>query len=306
MNLTDKLIEKRNESQETGLEFLKQSQKLLGDTSVKENMLLKDIGLGEHIKVAESKVEEQILHETFTQKYEGDIFKLEDIEKVAMEYRLFMKPAKFYRGKIPNDLGAVVLRLVEKHNLSINDSHHSDSGKFYVLAPPTMFSNARTIGDKVNMILAETSRDTKKFFESVKDPDPVIFYKVGDNHFMLLKQWGADFTIGRRILGALTQSNVLAKWGMLLAPIFALLAVIRFFVYGSAKGWFLVQGTGFWANGFAGIGMLVSIVFLIGLFATCWYPLGAKDAWYMINNWSTKSHFERLRRHFGRTDGREL
>lgn len=35
----------------------------------------------------------------------------------------------------------------------------------------------------------------------MRNPDPMIFYRTDEQHFVLLKKWGSDFTLVRRLFG---------------------------------------------------------------------------------------------------------
>lgn len=240
VSITSKLKEFREGRQQEGEALLNESQKLLADVSAEENRVLKEIGLGKHLKQAEDKVEEALLHKEFTTRYEGEIFHYNDLRKIGLKYRLFMKVASEYRGKIPPDLGAIVLRLAKKHNLNINDSYNSDKGRFFIMAPPAMFDDYASPWDKFKKYIGDIENSIKEFF--AEQQDPVIFYKVGKDHYMLLKQWGGDFGPFRRALGLLTETKAFG----ILATVFLLYQYVRLWI-GTYK--YFEETVGLWVKG---------------------------------------------------------
>ena len=209
-NLIKELEKSKERRLDNSEEFLTDIKLLMGSNATKEIEVLKVIGLDEHITVAEKHTEKILLNKIYTEKFkeEGIVFNFDEILDLGMKYRLFLKQANMYRGVIPNDLGAIVLRMKEKYNLNINNSNNSDRSKFMILAPPSQFTDFKRLDEKVydNLIGFEESR--KSFVKSFQDP--ILFYRIDREHFLLLKKWGSDFTIGRYLLGLVTRQGVIA------------------------------------------------------------------------------------------------
>lgn len=212
-----------------GQMFLDASKQLLSANEAREKSILSSLGLNGHLVAAETAYEKVLIKNKHKEKFSQDIYTLEDIKSLALDYRLYFRSTHEYRGNIPNDLGICLSKLFAKHNL--DTSQYQDGRAFFILAPPAMFKEYTTPKDKVKSFFENWSKDTKAWVDSQRDP--VLFYKIDDNHYMLVKSWGKTFTPYRRALGFLSKNwvvNVLT------------VAILSSFVY--AGLWLLIAGTG--------------------------------------------------------------
>lgn len=194
----EKEKQQRVKEQNNHIDFAKQ---LLSSNEVQEREVLRGLGLDDHLVKGEMQQELSILDKKYQEEYEGKIFHINEIYKIGMKYRLYLKTANLYRGVIPADIGSIILRMKEKHNLHLDRrSNNSDTGKFFILAPPDMFKDYSTFGEKVVKLFTDVNEARKEAIRK-READPCMFYQIDDKHFKLIKKWGSDFTLILRIKG---------------------------------------------------------------------------------------------------------
>lgn len=165
--------------------FVSEVKQLMEGTAQKERDILKEIGLGHNIIESEKQTEALIGFKSLEKEFDGEVYTISQIKYLALKYNLKFLPTKLFQGAVAPELGAVLVRFKEKHNLSEWDVKQ----KFYILAP-------------------------EKMFKLVPKPiDPLLFYRVEDRRFnepvyKLVHKWGNDFTIARRISGILNGSDL--------------------------------------------------------------------------------------------------
>lgn len=108
--------------------------------------------------------------------YQGEVFYLDDVRKVCMDYSMRMLPARLYRGPLDPMFGPKVKNFQRKHHLSDDEVEEN----FYIVAPPEAF-------------------ELEKRQRPVLDLDPVLLYKVNDNFYKLVHQWGSDLNVFRYV-----------------------------------------------------------------------------------------------------------
>ncbi len=207
--MSDKLVKslEKSKTQRTGGDekFLTDVKLLMDSNAQAEIDVLKTIGISREIDIAENAMERKILNETFSKKYKDNIFHISDIEALALKYKLYLRQANQFRGKIPADLGAIILNFKKEHLLHIDQSNNSDKGKFFVLAPPSMFLSYNTPKIKWQEFVDVEKERLKSLSRSLEDP--MVFYQIDKEHFKLLKAWGSDFTLWRRFLGLISKTT---------------------------------------------------------------------------------------------------
>ena len=194
--------------------------KLLLDGNARAEIeALENIGIDKHIRLARQAREKEIKFNDTVLKFEElDVISLEAIHHVCEKYRLFVKPASLYDGAIPADLGAVLLRLNAKYQLGIDLKAEYIKDRFYVMAPPEMFSDYLSMTDKIKAFLQdeddymhEVRRRRMEMLNSIMN-DPIMLYKDPESGlFIALKKWGNDFNILREIIGFFGRTNFLPK-----------------------------------------------------------------------------------------------
>lgn len=114
------------------------------------------------------------VHET---TYNLKTYNIEEIKNIAIKYKLKFLCSYYFTGSFDN-------QLISKLNQSgLPTDAFSLGCKYFILAPEELF-NVRNVD-----------------YKNLKSLDPLLFYKIDDNHFCLIHKWGNDFTWFRRIEG---------------------------------------------------------------------------------------------------------
>lgn len=187
---------------------------LMSPESAAEQAVLRSMGLDHNLKVATELLGKRIDQEKFENQYNKTILTFEEIQKVAEQYRLFLKPAKLYIGNIPPDLAKEMVEFSKEQHLNLDGTR--TSYEFYILAPPNMFSNYKGVHfDDVKL----------PKMPQFSDPDPCLFMKIEHSRsFILLKQWGDTLLPFRRVYGAITDK----PWKIFSFNVIALIGLITF------------------------------------------------------------------------------
>lgn len=123
----------------------------------------------------------------------GKTYTIDQIEKIARKYRLrFLNSTKFV-GKVDIEAISKIKEFEKKHNVSCSDEV-TLSKKFYILAPAESFN--------LRIETIKEAREREKEARRIAR-DPILFYKIDEDHYRLIHKWGSDFTILRRIQGFL-------------------------------------------------------------------------------------------------------
>jgi hypothetical protein len=96
------------------------------------------------------------------------VFHIDAIKNLAIDYRLKFLPAKRFKGEIP----AFAISAIK----DLEKSHQTELENIYIMAP-------------------------KRFYELDDcDGDPLLFTRIGDNHYYLIAKWGNDVSVFRKWL----------------------------------------------------------------------------------------------------------
>lgn len=142
----------------------------------------------------------------------GRVFTYDQIITLGAKYRLKFLPTERYKsyidpGVIPEIRDLQRAKDVQrkkdqavKRNMTLDEYEasgqhtefqfdaHELKNNFFILAPGSMFKTEKT----------------KAF--SIKPKDPIMFYREDGTHYRLIKKWGNDFSVFRRLLGFVTKS----------------------------------------------------------------------------------------------------
>lgn len=130
--------------------------------------------------------------EKLDKKY-GKVFTIQQIEELALKYRLRFLKSNLFIGNMDIQAIAKLKEFAKDSDLSIMDEA-TLRYNFFILAPHQQF-------DLLRESLAKTNRETEREIQRRKDEDPVLFYKIDDVHYRMIHQWGHDFSPIRRIEG---------------------------------------------------------------------------------------------------------
>lgn len=215
--------------------FIESAKQLLAANEAQENNVLNDIGLNAHLIHAEKQQELNILNRKYENEYEeGKIYHYSELKAIGIKYRLFMKQASSYKGNIPADIGALLTRFVANHKIP-NVKHDAD--RFVIIAPPKMFNRYKSFTDKLLEEVIDTTTDIKQYVKNMTDPDPALLYKIDSDHYVLLKQWGDDFSLIRRLKGLISNQVIFIKALVILS--IPSIAVLDLVLYIKSYQWIL-------------------------------------------------------------------
>lgn len=223
--LETKLVNIAKRSVDEGEELVKEVKLLLEAESVEERATLSSIGLDFELKIASKRNEDLMIRQRGKILLEREVLSYNEIAELCTKYRLYMQPARNYRGSVPAELAAELNRYCKEKSITLPKS--SDYSNFYIIAPPKMFAEYLSPGQvmkKAMSISADLAAERKR----LRDEDPILVYRLDDSkeHYAIIKSWGNDFTPLRRVYGALTTPQALS-WVRRLFYIFGIWAVAK-------------------------------------------------------------------------------
>lgn len=214
-----------------------QVKALLEYKTNEDSFIMNNLGLNSlNAKIQEDKGK-LIVMEQIEKATKFTVINQKVIKDLCLRYRLRLLPTKHYIGAFPPDITTEIKELeknkAESHNRFTRFDAHQLQSDFYVLAPPSMF--------KLDKIIKEPKQSIVSKFMQALQEEPILFYKESDDHYVLLKKWGDDFTIFRRILGFFTGKEENAVKSMLFIAIFASI-LVNCFIKETISNHFLISG----------------------------------------------------------------
>lgn len=199
--LEKKLVKIAEKSKDDSESVVNEAKLLLASNVAEERTLLAQIGLDNDLKVVEDKNGEVITRNAYGNRLGKTILHFNDIKKLCLNYRLYMRKANKYVGTIPPELGSELNRFCKEKSVVV--PAHSDHSNFYIIAPPIMFKGYKS---PVNVFLEaiDYADEQAAERERLKRLDPILVYKVDQDHYAIVKSWGSDFTPLRRLYGFFT------------------------------------------------------------------------------------------------------
>jgi hypothetical protein len=231
MNILEKkLQEKATDAVKEQTAIVNEAKLLLADNAKEEIKLLKGIGLDFEVNIALQKQEEITIRNSQQAKLEKTIVTRAEILDMCETYRLYLRPARHYRGRIPADLGAELVRFCSEKNIPIPG--HLDYSRFHIIAPPKMFAGYKSPGENLGAALI-AYRSEKEEQLRRKNEDPILVYELQESgYFAIIKSWGDDMTWLRRVYSIATKSLTMALFFLALHIIcFALPLICGWFTY---------------------------------------------------------------------------
>ena len=211
---------------ETSVSVAKQ---LLATNAQAEVNTLLDLGISKEL-LAEYKIREtNASRAAVEEKFNKTVFTYAEIADNKKKYYLKLEHTDKFRGPIPADLGAVLVAFCKANH--IDTSFGNEKNRFYILAPPRMFSTYKSfIGlHKEYFEIGVAMKDS--FLVSFRDPQ--IFYESQPNMFIHLKGWGNDLSVVRRIIGAVRKTSALAWTYVTALHLCFLYLAVKIFMYGT-------------------------------------------------------------------------
>lgn len=180
----EKQLDAEKVKTQQGETLVKEAKLLLDGNHQRERDLLKKIGLGHSIIKAETARGLGIERQNLEEKYEGKVYMIDEIKNLCLDYDLRFLNTEHFKGHIDTEIGYKVKSFFDKHKLNEN----YDNKMFYILAPKKAFN----------------------LEDRPKPPpvDPILFYRPNRNEqkYLMVHQWGNDFTILRLIKGLMVRT----------------------------------------------------------------------------------------------------
>ena len=212
----DKELEKvsQQDKQKYNTDPIKEVKLLLAGESSEDARILRGLSQNSQFNRIEKVRGEQIDLENLEKEYEGKVYKIEQIEKLCVDYRLRFLQSRYYTGSYDVEVAAKIKEFAKSTNSPIDE--YTLGRRFFMMAPQEMFQ----LRDEKYISKAELRRQA----------DPAIFYQIDEKHYRLIHKWGDDFTILRLIEGFRWKSwwNHQFFNTVMLMPIVALLYFLCF------------------------------------------------------------------------------
>ncbi|WP_343486129.1 hypothetical protein [Allomuricauda sp. d1] len=141
------------------LDLLAQVQQILEEDQKKEDRIINTL--------SGSKSSEPFNHFIFEHLDNENIFHIEQIKTICIDYRLRFLDSKYFKGEIPR-------KAIEKIK-ALEKLHDTELKGFKVMAPSKLFK----LADK---------------------DDPLLFAPIGNDYFYLIHKWGNDLHPLRKLL----------------------------------------------------------------------------------------------------------
>lgn len=233
-------LEKRKEKASNNA-VLSQAQKLLECDSARDINILRGIGENSTFVQSENERGELLEIEKKEQFYSGKVFTKQQIVELGAKYRLKFLNSGFFKSYIDplvaldiKDLERKISESMEaeqaqRRNMTIEEyrtqygatkfqfDDHQLTNKFYILGHPKCFIT-----------------DKKKAF-TLFAPDPILFYTDDEKHFRLVRKWGSDFTVFRRLIGLVMKNPTTLFFSM-----FIMMALVGLTVSILSNIWFFM------------------------------------------------------------------
>lgn len=121
--------------------------------------------------------------ETLKNKYKGDIYTKAQIKALAKKYNMRFLKSEYFKGEVDLATIAAIRKFGEETGVETTTGNIQQN--FFILAPEKSF----------------TLKEVPHIHRKIVFTDPAIFYRIDDNNYRLIHQWGNDFTIWNRIEG---------------------------------------------------------------------------------------------------------
>lgn len=277
MNLKTELDKKQQKKERDTDIVLSDVKLLLEGNQAQEKEILRNVGLDLHIGLGEQIMEKKLNIDKLTNEYkEFPVYSKENIDSLCEDYRLYLRPANQFIGKIPADIGPILLRMSKEHNLNLDAKSEMQKNRFFVMAPPKLFNDYKTIGDKVVEMNGVGKKAVKRKAEemltelnNIVAPDPALFYSpVNDpDNMIMVKAWGNDFNIFRKIWGTLTKTNILAIVATLILSLASVLVPLAMVLFLNSSDILYPSGLAVWSSppeGVEGLSFMTKTLAIIG------------------------------------------
>lgn len=162
----------------TGKEAIKQVLLITNGEADKDLIIARALGANELV-IEEAKLAKKFELEQLDGRYAGNVFSLVQIKNLARKYNMRFLQRQYYKGELPVELIGKLKEFNQKTGVEL--SKGNIDLQFYMLAPEKQF-----VLKQVELV--DTVHKTVW-------TDPAMFYKIDEDHYRLIHQWGTDFNI---------------------------------------------------------------------------------------------------------------
>ena len=148
---------------EEDFDGLELAQALLREQGEQEERAIQQLGLHRSLL----QINDPQRHRRLNRQFQGDVYHVDDIRQVCIDYRMRMLPSHRYHGPIDPEFGPKLKRFQQTHTLTDTELEHD----FFIVAP------------------AETFDLEKRQRPLV---DPLLLYRIDSQHYKMVHQWGGD------------------------------------------------------------------------------------------------------------------
>jgi hypothetical protein len=156
---------------------LNEAQKLLEMDSAEDRQILRSMGIDKSIKVIEEKKSNSAILKNHIEQYKNPVLTKDQIKDIAIKYHLRFLRSDKYSGYIESTLPAIIKNFGKENNINLGSYDYQY--KFYILAPAKSF----------------------KLQDKPKPVDPILFYSINDDQYLLVHKWGNDLNVWNLIQG---------------------------------------------------------------------------------------------------------
>lgn len=214
VSIEKELHKKAHEDKANGVDPMNEVKLLLAGDSTEDARILRGLSSNSTFNKIEYHRGKQIELEKLTEGYQGSVFTVDQIKKLAIDYHLRFLPSKHYTGSYDVEVAAKVKQFAKDTNSVVDN--YSLGYRYYILAPEQMF--------ELNDVKHISKRELRRQL------DPAIFFQIDENHYRLIHKWGSDFTIFRYLLGY-RWKGFYQHWLFNTAMVLPVIAAIAAFVF---------------------------------------------------------------------------
>lgn len=159
------------------LSAVTEATRLIAEKGAEDMNILREMGMHSSVMRDVNLHGRKLELEQFDKKY-GEVYTIEDIKSVACKYALKLLRSDCYNGEIDPVMLQKIKQFFVDSGIEMNKAKLGFN--MFVLAAPGSF--------------ALTDRP-------IPPKDPILFYKLDQDHYRMIHKWGADLTMWRYIRG---------------------------------------------------------------------------------------------------------
>lgn len=246
----DLLFEKENSLRKQE-QIVEQTKQLLSHEAAEDLKILRLSGLAHNIVMAEDEQTRLITMKENEIKY-GQVYTIDHIKRICINYRLRFLPSKLYKGYVSPEIIPAIKELLSTHL----QSEYQLQNELFIMARASEFD------------LKEVPLTFVK--------DPLLFWRIDDTHYKLVKKWGNDFTFLRKILAYPFRKSIWLKIMLVISWVCMSGAILRYALPLEADPTF-----------HAVVGMVLFIVSIIVFFM----HMGVSDFWEYLDEFASEENW---------------